>query len=125
MSEPSRWKSGFWIGIGTISLAIGIMGIIIPLLPTTPFLLFAAFCYSRGSRKLHTLILRHKYLGAYIRAYEKGEGISYSVKATSLLLLWGAMSITIVFFIDEVIIMILIVLIGLAISAHILLLRAN
>lgn len=60
--------------LGFVSLILGIVGIILPLLPTTPFLLLSAYCFSRSSEKFHNYILNNKVFGQYIRDYnEKKE----------------------------------------------------
>ena len=60
---------------GFISLALGIVGIILPLLPTTPFLLLSAYCFSQSSEKFHNYILNNKVFGQYIRDYNEKKGI--------------------------------------------------
>ncbi len=111
--------------MGTTFVAVGAIGVAVPLLPTTPFLILAAYCYARGSKRLHGWLLEHKYLGVYLRAYERGEGVSHHIKALSLLLLWATMAVTIIFFIDEMLVKIIIIAIGLAVSAHILYLKGR
>jgi uncharacterized membrane protein YbaN (DUF454 family) len=125
MSERGSMERGLWIGAGTIFLAIGAIGVAVPLLPTTPFLLLAAFCYARGSKRLYNWLLEHRYLGIYLRAYERGEGVGNSAKALSLLLLWGTMMATIVFLVDNVVVMLVIVAIGLGVSVHIITIKAH
>ena len=58
-----------YIVIGTISLALGILGIFLPLLPTTPFLLLTAALYFKGSFRLYNWLLNHRYFGPYIMLY--------------------------------------------------------
>jgi uncharacterized protein len=54
-----------FILLGTLCLIVGILGIFLPLLPATPFLLLASACYVRGSHTLHRWLMSHRYLGAY------------------------------------------------------------
>ncbi len=77
--------------IGYISLALGILGIFLPLLPTTPFLLLAAACFLRSSDKLHRWLMTHKMLGPYIASWKKGEGIPMRAKVLSISFLWISM----------------------------------
>jgi len=63
------------IVVGTISTALGILGIFVPILPTTPFLLLAAACYSRSSQRFYDWLLNNKYFGNYIRNYLEKKGI--------------------------------------------------
>jgi uncharacterized membrane protein YbaN (DUF454 family) len=78
----------FFVGAGTLSLILGIAGIFLPLLPTTPFLLLASACYVRGSERLHRRLLEHPHLGPYIRNFEEGKGIPRRAKVTVILLMW-------------------------------------
>ncbi len=76
-----------WIGGGITALAIGVLGIFLPLLPTTPFLLLAAFCFSRGSRRLHNWLLNHKLLGPPIRDWNRWGAIAPGAKAGAMIAL--------------------------------------
>jgi uncharacterized protein len=75
-------------GAGTLSLALGMAGVVIPLLPTTPFLLLASACYARGSRRMHRWLHAHPRLGPYIRAFQEGRGLPARAKAAVLALMW-------------------------------------
>ena len=74
--------------LGSIFLAIGVIGIFVPVLPTTPFLLLASACYLRGSKRLHGWLLGHGQLGAYIRAFEEGRGIPLRAKVLAMATMW-------------------------------------
>ena len=69
-----------YIVIGTISLALGILGIFLPLLPTTPFLLLTAALYFKGSFRLYNWLLNHRYFGPYIRNYRENKAIPLRAK---------------------------------------------
>ena len=81
---------------GNISLAFGVIGIFLPLLPTTPFLLLAAACYVRSSDKFYRWLIAHPVLSKYILAYLNGEGIPRKVKRYTLLTMWLTMTISVV-----------------------------
>lgn len=74
--------------VGTAALVTGIIGLFVPLLPTTPFVLLASACYARGSPRLHRRLLAHPHLGACIRAFEEGRGLSRRAKGLALATLW-------------------------------------
>lgn len=74
----------FWIGVGGISLALGVLGALLPLLPTTPFLLLAAFAFARSSPKLHRKLLQHPLLGKAIHDWNEKRAISRKGKVASL-----------------------------------------
>lgn len=74
--------------IGTICVVLGVLGIILPLLPATPFLLLASACYVRGSERLNRRLLENKYLGPYIVNIKERRGLPLRAKVYTLLLLW-------------------------------------
>lgn len=86
------------IGVGTLSIALGVLGIFLPLLPTTPFLLLGAACYMRGSKRLYDRLLANPMLGQYIRDYQEKRGIPLRVKVISIAALWATMGFTMIFF---------------------------
>ena len=77
--------------VGWVSIVLGVIGIFLPLLPTTPFLLLAAACFARSSEKFHGWLLNHKYLGPYIHLYLDGKGIPFKAKCYIIGVLWITM----------------------------------
>lgn len=73
--------------LGTLFVGIAFLGVFLPLLPTTPFLLLAAGCYARSSDSLYDWLLNNKLFGQYIRSYKEGKGISIALKVFLLTLL--------------------------------------
>ena len=116
-------KRSLWNITGSISLGLGIVGIAIPLLPTTPFLLSASYCYCRGSRRLDRWLLNNKYLGEYIKNYREGKGIPLKVKVLSISFLWITIIFSIVFIINILIVQIILIMIAIGVTTHILALR--
>ena len=109
---------------GTISLAFGIIGIVIPLLPTTPFLLLTALCYARGSQKAYHWLIHNRWFGQYIKNYQEGKGIPLKVKIFTILLLW----ITIIISINLINIYwvtLLLLLIATVVTTHIILIKTK
>ena len=106
--------------LGTISLGLGILGIFLPLLPTTPFLLLTAALYFKGSPRLYQWLLNHKYFGTYIRNFRENKAIPLRAKIISLLLMWGKMLYCIFFLIPLGWVMILLFLIAAGVTYHIL-----
>ncbi|MBR5105902.1 MAG: YbaN family protein, partial [Alistipes sp.] len=78
----------FLIIVGCISLALGIMGIFVPMLPTTPFLLLSAAAWLKASPSLYAWLLNHKLFGEYIRNYHEHRAIPLRVKIFSVTLVW-------------------------------------
>ena len=79
MKQMSFKKVGY-IALGWLSLGLGIVGIVVPLLPTTPFILLSAFCVSRSSRRFHLWLLNHKVFGSIVRDWERDGVISLKAK---------------------------------------------
>ncbi len=69
-------------------MILGVIGIVVPLLPTTPFLLLAAYCYARSSPRLLHWMLTNRWCGEYIRKYREGRGIPLRQKVITLGILW-------------------------------------
>jgi uncharacterized membrane protein YbaN (DUF454 family) len=74
--------------LGTFSLGLGIIGIFLPILPTTPFLLLAAACYARSSKRFYDWLLSNRWFGAYIRNYREGRGLPLGIKIFTISFLW-------------------------------------
>jgi uncharacterized membrane protein YbaN (DUF454 family) len=108
---------------GTISLALGVIGIFFPLLPTTPFLLLSAACYIRSSQKLYLFLINNKYLGKYIKNYTENKAISKKSKIAALTFLWLSIGYTIIFLIPRFIGQVALVTIALAVTIHIIKLK--
>ena len=85
------------IVLGTFFVVLGLIGIVLPVLPTTPFLLLAAACYARGSQKFYDWLLNNRWFGTYIRNYREGKGATLRHKITALILLWGTISYSAIF----------------------------
>ena len=83
-----------YIVLGSISLALGIIGIVLPGLPTTPFLLLSAYLYLKASPALHKWLLGQKYLGGRIRRYHEQKGLTRLQKIYSTVLMWIMVSIS-------------------------------
>jgi hypothetical protein len=79
---------------GFVALGVGVIGVFIPLLPTTPFLLLAATCFFRSSDRLYAWLIHHKWFGAYIRHYREHRAITLRAKVVTLLLLWSVIAYT-------------------------------
>lgn len=90
-------RKALLIFFGTVFVGLGVLGIFLPLMPTTVFLLLAAYCYSRSSDKFHDWLLNNRFLGKYIRNYKSGQGMSVRDKATTLIILWASIGVSVWF----------------------------
>ena len=80
-------KKKIYIFVGFLAVILGIIGVILPGIPTVPFLLVALFCFERSSKKYHDMILNNKYFGKVLRDYYEGKGLTTSVKIKAILFL--------------------------------------
>ena len=99
-----------YILIGTISLTVGIIGIVVPGLPTTVFLLIAAAMYAKGSQRFYNALINSKFLGSYIRNFQKGMSIQEKIRANAMM--WTMILISIIFFVDSLVIRVILVVVG-------------
>lgn len=76
------------IACGTLFVALGVLGMFLPILPTTPFLLLASVCYARSSERFLRWLLTNRWCGEYIRNYREGRGIPLKQKVITIALLW-------------------------------------
>lgn len=83
-----------FVVIGIVSVVLGIVGIFIPGLPTTPFLLLSSWLFYKSSKRMHDALHRSKWLGEYIRRYESGEGVSLRSKLFSVGCMWTMIGIS-------------------------------
>jgi len=76
---------------GVLSLVLGIIGAFLPLLPTVPLVLLAAYCFARSSERLHQWLVHHRYFGPVIDNFQAGRGIPKRVKYRTIAILWLSM----------------------------------
>jgi uncharacterized membrane protein YbaN (DUF454 family) len=107
---------------GSFSVTLGVVGIFIPVLPTTPFFLLAVFCYIRSSKKLYRWLIYHKVFGAYIYNYITNRAVLKSTKIGAIIFLWTGL-IASILIIDSWYVRGLLLLIGIGVSMHLILLR--
>jgi uncharacterized membrane protein YbaN (DUF454 family) len=104
---------------GTFSLALGAIGIFLPILPTTPFLLLSAACYLRSSERMHKWLLGNRWFGEYIRNYQEGKGIPMKTKMFAMVMLWVAIICSAIFALDEILVaQVALLLIAFGVSIH-------
>jgi len=82
---------------GTLALVLGVIGIFVPLLPTTPFVLLAAACYARSCERCHRWLVTHRWFGNFIRNWHEHHGVTRRQKASALSLLWAGIALSATF----------------------------
>jgi uncharacterized membrane protein YbaN (DUF454 family) len=115
-------KKHLLIAAGLLSLALGIVGIFLPLLPTTCFLLLATYFFARSSPRLHAWLLNHRVLGRRIRLYIEHKSVTKNTKIVALATLWSSIILSIVL-VDWLVVRAILLLVAIGVSAHLLLLR--
>ena len=120
--EPAA-ASGHWNPwnlAGTAMVGLGVAGAVLPLIPTVPPLLLAAYCYSRGSQRFYERLISHRYFGKLIRDHQDGNGMSARAKKVTIAILWVSMGMSMLFFVSDAALRIVMLLIGTAVTVHIL-----
>lgn len=121
MSNKLRQKILFVAG--TVSVGIGVIGIFVPLLPTTPFLLLAAACYMRSSERFYRWLLNNRFFGTYVSNYMEGKGVPLRIKIYTIVLLWGTISLSIFLISPSTVVKIVLLVVAVGVTLHIILLR--
>lgn len=85
--HDSRLMRGFFLVLGLVALLLGVLGIFLPVLPTTPFILLAAACFARGSTRLHDWLLAHRVTGSIIREWQEHRSMPPGIKPWAFLLM--------------------------------------
>lgn len=116
-----RWSLIF---AGTVFVGIGILGIFLPLLPTTVFFLMAAWCYARSSEKYYHWLHNNRIFGKYIRNYREGKGITISSKIFTIVILWGGILYSI-FVTESLFVISILLIIAVSVTIHIVTIPTN
>ncbi len=116
-----------WFIAGTMCVALGAIGIVLPLLPYTPFFLAAAACYCKSSPRMYRWLLNNKWFGEYIRNYKEGKGLTLKTKITALTMLWVTIGFSTVFILNRLLsaqlvlpMQLIMIAVAVAVSTHIL-----
>ena len=117
-------KKKLYITFGFLAVALAIVGVFIPGLPTVPFLLVALFCFERSSKKYHDMIMNNKYFGPVLQDYYSGKGLTPSVKIKAILFLSCGMIFSI-YKIQNLYARIALAIVWLGVAIHIILLKTK
>ncbi|ATH08527.1 hypothetical protein BIY24_11370 [Halobacteriovorax marinus] len=116
----AKTSKAIFIAFGFISLLLGVLGIFLPLLPTTPLLILSAFCFSKGSEKLHSWLLSRPKIGGIIKDWEENKVIRPKAKLTSAIMIILLFGYTLIFVKVHITIKIISTLIGISVLSFIL-----
>jgi len=112
------WRA-LLVACGTLSVSLGVLGIFLPLLPTTVFLLLGAACYARSSERFYLKLLNNRVLGPYIRSSREGRGMRRRDKAITLGLLWVGIGATMIWSVDATWLRLLLGAIATGVTVHV------
>tara|TARA_Y100000814_G_C12133981_1_gene335073 strand:- start:47 stop:466 length:420 start_codon:yes stop_codon:yes gene_type:complete len=102
-----------WVSLGSLFVGLGAIGVIVPGLPTTPFLILAAACYIRSSQRLYDWLISNKRFGPYLKDYREGKGIPRKAKRLAVVMIVVFVSFSVVFGIEDLTLKIVVGLLGL------------
>ena len=102
-----------WVSLGSLFVGLGAIGVIVPGLPTTPFLILAAACYIRSSQRLYDWLISNKRFGPYLKDYREGKGIPRKAKRLAVAMIVIFVSFSVVFGIEDLTLKIVVGLLGL------------
>jgi uncharacterized membrane protein YbaN (DUF454 family) len=105
-----------WRIAGALSLALGAIGIVVPVLPTTPFVLLAAFCFARGSPALHRWLLANRAFGPLLRDWEEHRSIERRTKIVAIAMMSISLASSIVFAVDAAWLQVALALLGVGLA---------
>ncbi len=114
----NRMVKGLLIAGGSLSVVLGVIGIFFPVLPTTPFLLLAAFCYARSSERFYHWLLNNRWFGDYIRNYREGRGIPLTEKILAISSLWLTIGFSVLFVVQVMWVKLLLLTIAVGVTIH-------
>ncbi|MDR0728575.1 MAG: YbaN family protein [Prevotellaceae bacterium] len=108
-----------WVSGGVLAVALGVLGMFLPVLPTVPFLLLATFCFARSAPKWKDKLLHHPFIGKPLRDWLQYKGIRKKEKIFSVAFLWASILLS-AYFVELLWIRILLLIVAVAVTVHIL-----
>jgi len=123
--KAMRLKKYIYITLGFFFVGLGVLGIFVPLLPTTVFLLIAAYLFAKSSNKYYNWLITNKYFVKFIRDYREGKGVPLKVKTISLTALWVTILFSGFFVVKVLWLKLLLIAIAIGVSWHLLSLKTR
>jgi uncharacterized membrane protein YbaN (DUF454 family) len=120
--RPGRARRPLFAAAGALFCVLGAVGVVVPVLPTTPFILLASVCFARSSNRMYRWLFTNGVFGEYLRRYRDGEGLPLPFKIATLTLLWTMLAVSAFFFVPTRLwwIRILLLAVGTGVTIHIL-----
>lgn len=123
--KSNRVLQLFLIISGVICVALGTLGAFVPLLPTTPFLLLASYCFIRSSDRLYNWLINHRFLGKFIRDYVEHKSINPNVRLITLAILWTSILSSVILLQVKIWVKLLLLAIAIGVTIHLMLLKKS
>jgi len=117
-------KKLLWTLMGFLFLGLGVVGVAMPVLPTTPFVLLAAMCFSTGNSKIARWLHRNPFFGPYIENYRTKQGVKKSLKIISILFVWTGLLISMAVT-QTLWIVVMLAVVGVGVTIHLLMIKTK
>jgi len=117
-SLSQKMMRGVYIIVGTIALIFGAIGVFLPVVPTTPFILLAAACYLRGSDRLHAWILSSRWFGETIKNYQEGRGLTRDTKLRAISMMWVMILVSAGFFVSSLFVRVAMICVAVGVTVY-------
>jgi uncharacterized membrane protein YbaN (DUF454 family) len=118
-SFTGSMKKGIYFIIGCISLAAGIIGVFLPVIPTTPFVLLSGWCFFRSSERLYQWVISNETFGPTIENYHSGKGIAVKTKIRGVVMMWLTITVSVYFYITNIYLIALLYLMSIGVTIYI------
>jgi hypothetical protein len=115
----------FYLISGILLVAIGVIGIFLPVLPTTIFLILASACFVKSSPKANEWLRNHKVLGMYIKNYQDKTGLTIRAKAFNIIFLWAMILLSAFLLTDKFYIKLILLAIAVGVTIHLLMIKTK
>lgn len=115
----------FFFSLGMTFLGIGAVGIVLPVLPTTPFVIVSALCFGKSSKRFERWLSHNRYFGSYIENYKTNKGVPLDVKLKSIGFLWVTLAVSAFIFSTNIYLPLLLIIVGIGVTVHIWLLKTS
>lgn len=115
---PGPLRRGVYFAVGAVSVVMGVIGILVPLWPTTCFLLLAGWCFARSSARAERWLHENRLFGRYLRDYRERGVVSGRVRSTSVVVMWTFMAISGILLQERLWVVALLALVGVAVTVH-------
>ncbi len=111
-------KKYIYLIVGSLALVAGIIGVFLPILPTTPFVLLSAWCFFRSSDKLYKWVINNETFGPTIMNYQQGKGITQKTRIRAIVMMWATISVSAYFFVSNLYVIGIMYLVAISVSVY-------